>query len=209
MNSQSFRNSRKRRAALQIQRRRRAASPQGSPHKRAIDRLAMELGAREGLMGLFHSGIEWRALMSLVDPRRLVFVRREKSLPVGDRRLVPDLVVRCARTDKVLLVIEVWHTHAVNPRKKAAFLAAGYPWIEVRSWHVISRTRKKPLPILDWGGAGLPDGPDQLALFADPLIAQRGTLMNTVCAAHDLSRWSGVAPLHFGNSHGSAAAAAL
>lgn len=209
MNSQAFRSSRRRRAARQIQRRRRAASPQGSPHKRAIDRLAMELGAREGLMGLFHSGIEWRALMALIDPKRLVAVRREKSLPVGDRRLVPDLVVRCARTDKVLLVVEVWHTHAVTPRKKAAFLAAGYPWIEVRSWHVISRTRKKPLPILDWGGAGLPDGPEQLALFADPLIAQRRTLMNTVCAARDVSRRSRVANLRPGSSHGPAAAAAL
>lgn len=125
----------------------------------------MELKAREGLMGLFHAGVTWRALGCLVDPSNPVLVEHEKSIKIGSSRFAPDLVVRCPRTDRILLVIEVWHTHAVTARKKAAFQAAGFPWIEVRSWHVISRYRKRPLPVIDWGGPGLPAGPEQFGLF--------------------------------------------
>jgi hypothetical protein len=98
---------------------------QGTPHDRAIRRLAMELKAREGLMGLFHAGISWRALGCLVDLSTPVLVEHEKSIKIGHSRFVPDLVVRCPRTGRILLVIEVWHTHAVSGRKKAAFQAAG------------------------------------------------------------------------------------
>lgn len=87
---------------------------------------------------------------SLVDPKTAVLVQCEKPLRLNSRRYVPDLVVRCAKSDRIMLVVEVWHTHAVTARKKAAFTAAGFPWIEVRSWHVISRFRKRPLPVLDW-----------------------------------------------------------
>lgn len=50
-------------------------------------------------------------------------------------------------------------------RMKAAYQAAGFPWIEVRSWHVISRVRRQPLPVLDWAGSGLPQPPQQHSLF--------------------------------------------
>ncbi|RYH66101.1 MAG: hypothetical protein EON54_05220 [Alcaligenaceae bacterium] len=106
---------------------------------------------------------------SLVDPGISILVHTEQALKLGTRRYIPDLVVRCARSNRILLVVEVWHTHAVSASKKAAFTSAGFPWIEVRSWHVISRFRKRPLPVLDWGGPGLPAGPEQYALFAAEL----------------------------------------
>ncbi|CAN7758166.1 hypothetical protein LJR130_006962 [Variovorax sp. LjRoot130] len=165
MATQTFRNSRRRRNARRTHQNPRPQDPQGTPHDQAIRRLTLELRAREGLMGLFHAGVTWRALACLVDLSRPVVVEHEKSIKIGSSRFVPDLVVRCPQTDRILLVIEVWHTHAVSGRKKAAFQAAGFPWIEVRSWHVISRYRRRPLPVLDWGGAGLPIGPEQFGLF--------------------------------------------
>lgn len=92
-------------------------------------------------------------------------VEQEKAIRIGSRRFVPDLVVRCTRTNRILLVVEVWHPHAVGGHKKAAFQAAGFRWIEVRSWHFISRHRRRPLPVLDWDGPGLPTGPKQFGLF--------------------------------------------
>jgi len=125
----------------------------------------MELRAREGLMGLFHAGVTWRAFACLVSLATAVAVETEKSLRIGNNRFVPDLIVRCARTHRILLVVEVWHTHTVSAKKKMAFRTAGIPWIEARSWHVISRTRRQPLPILDWAGPGLPQPPEQHSLF--------------------------------------------
>jgi len=163
---QTFRHSRSRRNARRTQHTRRPRDPHGTPHERAIRRLALELNAREGLMGLFHAGVTWRALAYLVNLNTTVVVETERSIRIGSNRFVPDLVVRCPRTDRIWLIVEVWHTHAVSARKKAAFQAAGLPWIEVRSWHVISRYRRRPLPILDWGGPRLPTAPEQLALFS-------------------------------------------
>ncbi len=117
-------------------------------------------------MGLFHAGVTWRAFACLVSLTAAIAVETERSLRIGSSRFVPDLVVRCVRTHRILLVIEVWHTHTVNAKKKAAFQAAGFPWIEVRSWHVISRIRRQPLPVLDWAGPGLPQPPEQHSLFA-------------------------------------------
>lgn len=165
MTTRTSRNSRRQRNARRTQQNRHPSDPQGTPHDRAIGRLAMELKAREGLIGLFHAGISWRALGCLVDLSKPVVVEHEKSIKIGHSRFVPDLVVRCPRTGRILLVIEVWHTHAVSGRKKAAFQAAGFRWIEVRSWHVIARYRQRPLPVLDWGGPGLPNGPEQFDLF--------------------------------------------
>lgn len=116
-------------------------------------------------MGVFHAGVTWRAFQLLVSPTSSVEVQTESSMRVGPKRFVPDLVVRCRRSSRVLLVIEVWHSHAVTPKKKAAFNGAGIPWIEVLSWHVLSRRRKFSLPILDWGGVGLPSAPEQFNLF--------------------------------------------
>lgn len=165
MPSKTSRNSRRQHFARRTQAKRRLADPLGTPHQRAIRRLALEVAAREGLWGWFHAGVTWRAMGSLVDPGIPVFVHTEQALKLGTRRYVPDLVVRCARSNRILLVVEVWHTHAVSASKKAAFTSAGFPWIEVRSWHVISRFRKRPLPVLDWGGAGFPTAPKQYALF--------------------------------------------
>lgn len=125
----------------------------------------MELKAREGLMGLFHAGVTWRAFAWLVSLSAAVAVETEKSLKIGNSRFVPDLIVRCMRTHRILLVVEVWHTHTVSAKKKAAFHTAGFPWVEVRSWQVISRTRRQPLPVLDWAGPGLPQPPEQRSLF--------------------------------------------
>lgn len=165
MATQRFRHSRRRHNARRTQHPSRRGDPEGTPHQRAIRRLAMEIGAREQLMGLFHGGVSWRALACLVDPRKAVSLQAEKAIRIGGKRFVPDLVVRCGRTDSILLVVEVWHTHSVTERKKDAFASANLPWIEVRSWHVISRFRKRPLPVLDWGGPGLPEPPGQGRLF--------------------------------------------
>lgn len=165
MASRVFRHSRQRHRARRTQQNRRPRDPQGTPHERAIRRLAMELKAREGLMGLFHAGVTWRAFVCLVSLSAAVAVETEKSLKIGRSRFVPDLVVRCVRTRRILLVVEVWHTHTVSAKKKAAFHAAGFPWVEVRSWHVISRTHRQPLPVLDWAGPGLPQPPEQHSLF--------------------------------------------
>ena len=123
-------------------------------------------------MGLFHSGVTWRALGCLVDASVAVTVDTAPRLHIAGRNYLPDLLVRCRRTYKIMLVVEVWHTHKVSPKKKAAFVAAALPWIEVRSWHVISRTRKRPLPVLDWGGSMLPEPPRQLQLFDDGLCSE-------------------------------------
>lgn len=165
MASRVFRHSRQQHRARRTQQNRRPRDPQGTPHERAIRRLAMELKAREGLMGLFHAGVTWRAFSCLVSLSAAVVVETEKSLKIGSNRFVPDVVARCLRTHRILLVVEVWHTHTVCAKKKAAFRAAGLPWVEVRSWHVISRTRRQPLPVLDWAGPGLPQPPEQRSLF--------------------------------------------
>ena len=163
------RHSRRRHFARRTQARRRLADPLEAPHQRAIRRLALEIAVREGLWGWLHAGVTWRAMGSLVDPGSTVLVHAEQALKLGTRRYVPDLVVRCAKSDQILLVVEVWHTHAVSASKKAAFTSAGFPWIEVRSWHVISRFLKRPLSVLDWGGPGFPTGPKQYDLFeAEP-----------------------------------------
>lgn len=165
MASRLFRHSRQWHQARRTQQNRRPRDPKGTPHERAIRRLAMELKAREGLMGLFHAGVTWQAFASLVNLGAAVAVETEKPLKIGSSRFVPDLIVRCVRTHRILLVVEVWHTHTVSAKKKAAFCAAELPWVEVRSWHVISRTRRQPLPVLDWGGPGLPQPPEQHSLF--------------------------------------------
>ena len=165
MASRALKHSRTWHRARRTQRVHRQSDPQGTPHQRAIRRLAMELKAREGIMGLFHAGVTWRAFACLVSLATAVAVETEKPLKLGNSRFVPDLIVRCARTHQILLVVEVWHTHAVSAKKKAAFQVAGFSWVEVRSWHVISRTRRQPLPILDWAGPGLPRPPEQYPLF--------------------------------------------
>ncbi len=177
MPSNTPNHSRRHRFARRTQARRQKADPLGTPHQRAIRRLALEIQAREGLWGWFHAGVTWRAMGSLVNPKTAVLVQCEKALRLGPHRYIPDLVVRCSKSDRILLVVEVWHTHAVTTRKKTAFTAAGFPWIEVRSWHVISRFRKRPLPVLDWGGLGFPAGPEQFGLFdAEPTMAPERSL---------------------------------
>lgn len=175
MASRALRHSRTWHRARHTQRVHRQSDPQGTPHERAIRRLAMELKAREGLMGLFHAGVTWRAFARLVSLATAVAVETEKSLRIGNSRFVPDLIVRCARTHRILLVVEVWHTHTISAKKKVAFRAAGFPWIEVRSWHVISRTRRQPLPVLDWAGPSLPQPPEQHSLFAPEEDLHRGS----------------------------------
>ena len=165
MPSRPINRSRRWRAARRSHPARRPPGQRGSPHQRAIRRLVLEIKSREPLFGLFHSGVDWRAMASLVDASRPVRVEVERSLQLGKSRFVPDLVIRCARTQGILLVVEVWHTHAVSVRKRQAFAQAGLAWIEVKSWHVIQRHRRKPLPVLDWGGPGLPSAPIQFDMF--------------------------------------------
>jgi len=139
-------------------------------------------------MGLFHAGVTWRAFRLLVCPTAVIEVVQERSLLVGGKRFVPDLVVRCGLTHKVLLVVEVWHSHPVSALKKAAFNLAGFSWIEVRSWHVLARSRRLPLPVLDWGGASLPPAPEQFDIFGAEDAAILTTVARIRYAAEALRR---------------------
>lgn len=126
----------------------------------------MELMAGEGLMALFHGPVQWRGARYLVTPRQAVKVQVEASLRLGGRRYVPDLIVRCPHTDRILVVIEVWETHAVSGTKRMAYLAAGIPWVEVRAYKAYARFRRRPLAVLDWGGFAEIEPPCQQDLFA-------------------------------------------
>lgn len=141
-----------------------SARPKASLHKQAIERLVLEIKAREGLVGWLHDGIALCDLVKLLACGEPSSIEIEKAIPIGRRRYVPDLTVRCSRTGRIQLVIEVWHSHAVSARKKAAFAAAGINWVEVRSYQTMSRFRKCPLPVLDWGGPELPQAPEQTTI---------------------------------------------
>lgn len=157
--------SRARRCHQRVQRRR-GSVVGASPHALAIRRLSLELQAEDGLLCNFHGGVTWRSVQPLLPRGTPVVVDREKPIRIAGRRYIPDLTVRSASSGRLLLLIEVWHTHAVNDRKRRAFSKGGLCWIEVQSWHVLGRYRSRPLPVVDWGGAGLPDAPTQGQLFA-------------------------------------------
>jgi hypothetical protein len=135
------------------------------PHRKAIRILRVQLQAEDGLFCCFHGGVDWRCAQNILPRGSKVVVEMERPVKAGGRRYVPDLKVSCARSRRTILLIEVWHTHAVNQKKRRAYNELGVPWIEVKSWHVLQRFRSRPLPILDWGGVGMPDAPFQGALF--------------------------------------------
>lgn len=137
-----------------------------SVHTPAIDRLNLELDAREGLMCRFHAGVAWGSTELLLPKGVAVTVERERALRLGSHRYVPDLTVRCRRTSQILLLIEVWNSHAVSATKARAFGEAQIPWIEVKALHVLRRPRSCPLSVLDWGGPGLPSSPHQAQILA-------------------------------------------
>jgi hypothetical protein len=93
-----------------------------------------------------------------------VDVDKERTIRADGRRYVPDLTIRCKKTSQVLLLIEVWSTHAVSETKRRAFERERLPWIEVRASQVLARFRDRPLPVLDWGGLP-PTPPTQYTLF--------------------------------------------
>ena len=163
-------NARRRNQARRSQRKSRPADSARTPHRRAIRRLIMELRAEEGLFCIFHGGVDWRCAQGLLPRNARFVVKAECPVWADGRRYIPDLKVSCARTQRPLLLIEVWHSHAVNPTKRRAYNELGIPWVEVKSWHVLQRYRKRPLAILDWGGVGMPDAPFQGSLFADDLV---------------------------------------
>ena len=132
--------------------------------------MGLDLRASEGLHACFHGGVEWRSFQPLINRGKAVIVETEKTLRVSGRRYIPDLTVRCAQTGQLLLLIEVWHSHAISQAKRKAFDGAGLPWVEVKAWHVVNRFRGHPLAILDWGGVG-PDAPIQIDLFDAPKVA--------------------------------------
>jgi len=161
--SRTLRNARRRR----VQRKRGKPSNFVSIHRLAIDRLWKELRAGVDLVGRFHGGVAWRGMMPLLkgrDPATLS-IRAEVPLKASGRRYIPDLVVHCGATGRLLLAIEVWHTHAVSAMKRQAYQAARIPWIEVRAWAVICWRRGQALPVLDWGGIDSLDAPTQVGLF--------------------------------------------
>lgn len=136
-----------------------------SIHRMAINLLREEFRAGHIVHGWFHGGVTWRGAIPLVEKGVHVTVRAEAPLKAAGRRYIPDLVVNCAKSGRLLLAIEVWHTHAVSTIKRLAYQSAGIPWIEVRAWAVICRRPGQRLPILDWGGIGAIENPHQLGLF--------------------------------------------
>lgn len=165
MSTSAHRNRRSRQRARQTCRKPRSPRRPGpSIHQRAISRLSLELRATEGLHCWFHSGVSWRAFQHLIARGSRVIVEAERELRVAGRRFIPDLTLRCPKSGDIRLIIEVWHTHAVSVAKRRAFAAQGLPWIEVRAWHVVTRFRKQPLIVLDWGGINI-DPPEQDDLF--------------------------------------------
>jgi hypothetical protein len=147
------------------------------PHGEAIEQLRKALPSCLGLRGSFHSGVEVRAILRLLPEEREFFIDREKPIRLrGRKKIIPDLTVRCSRTLAILLVIEVWHTHAVNDAKRKRFASAGIRWIEVSCWHVIRRQEGEVLPILDWGGFDEVPEPHQGSLVSGPelQVSDRG-----------------------------------
>lgn len=134
-------------------------------HQRAIERLRLELLSGEGLMAWFQGAFQWQGAKYLVAPGQVVKVEVEATLRLDGRRYIPDLVVRCPASDRLLFAVEVWETHAVSPRKRAAYGTAGVPWIEVRAYKVYARHRRFPLAVVDWGGMADVESPCQLDLF--------------------------------------------
>jgi hypothetical protein len=143
-----------------------------SRHRAAIEKLRDVLLEGMVVIGRFHGGVSWRGFMPLVPPkmRSQVVVDVEDRLNAAGRRYIPDLVVRCKRSGRLLLAIEVWDTHPVSPSKRQAYQDAGFPWIEVRAWAVACWRRGRPLPVLDWGGFSLLRSPTQHGLF-ESLVA--------------------------------------
>lgn len=143
-----------------------------SRHRAAIEKLRDAI--REGvvMIGRFHGGVWWRGFMPLVPPemRSQVVINVEEQLNAAGRRYIPDLVIRCKRSGRLLLAIEVWDTHPVSPSKRQAYQAAGVSWIEVRAWAVACWRRGQPLPVLDWGGFSLLASPKQDELFDGSLV---------------------------------------
>jgi hypothetical protein len=131
---------------------------------------------REGavVIGRFHGGVSWRGFMPLVPPemRSQVVINVEEQLSAAGRRYIPDLVIRCKRSGRLVLAIEVWDTHPVSPSKQHAYQVAGIPWIEVRAWAVACWRRGQPLPVLDWGGFSLLESPKQDGLFELPVAVR-------------------------------------
>lgn len=157
-----------------IVRRRGGTRKKVSIHRRAIDLILQELLAGQVTIGRFHGGVEWRALQPLFAEGLPVTVRAEEPLKMAGRRYIPDLVVRCRATGRLVLAIEVWHTHAVSTGKRRAYQIACIPWIEVRAWSVICRRIGQPLPILDWGGIVAVESPCQWSLFDSAPIPFKG-----------------------------------
>ena len=134
MSTSAHRNRRSRQRARQTSRKPRSPRRLGpSIHQRAISRLSLELRATEGLHCWFHSGVSWRAYQHLIERGSSVIVEAERELRVAGRRFIPDLTLRCPKSGEILLLVEVWHTHAVSVAKRRAFAAQGLPWIEVRA----------------------------------------------------------------------------
>jgi hypothetical protein len=117
------------------------------------------------VVGWFHGGVTWRGAMPLVKEGVHVVVRAEAQLNAAGRRYIPDLLVSCSKSGRILLVIEVWHTHAVSSTKRRAYRSEGIPWVEVRAWAVVCRRPGQHLAILDWGGIESIESPLQLGLF--------------------------------------------
>lgn len=141
-----------------------------SIHEKAIKLFQAQIRKGNGIPCLFHGGAQWTGLKSLLDGHGDALISLGESLRIGNRRWIPDLTVRSRASGTLLMAIEIWHTHSVSPTKRACYLAAGIPWIEVKAWNVLERVGKKTLSILDWGGIAGVESPFQGELFGQAVL---------------------------------------
>lgn len=136
-----------------------------TPHQRAVRKLELELTTGEGLRCEFHDGFSTcPEQFELVRPAQPVVVDVERSRVIGGHRLVPDILIRCARSGVPLLAIEVCASHPLGERKRLSYSRAAITWIEVRALHTLNRFRRMPVCAQDWSGPSLPREPKQLTL---------------------------------------------
>ncbi len=114
-------------------------------------------------------------MKSLLGGRKHAVIKLGAVLRLNGRKWIPDLAVYCESTYVLLLAIEVWHTHPVSARKRANYLAACIPWIEIKTWKVLERIGKKTVSVLDWGAIEGVQSPFQGKMFEEAAPKSRST----------------------------------
>ena len=169
--------------------RRRRSDALRQPHELAIRHLMTAFRREPAVYGRFHSGVDWRACSPLVASSD-IDVERGHTVRVDSKRYVPDLLVRARVGGKILLLVEVWHTHAVSERKRRAYQALGVRWVEIKCWHILAHRPGAAFPLLDWGGFEGINSPYQSEISMVPPTHVAQTASDEASPAFDLARFA-------------------